>query len=90
MRAIERAHDFGLLRRTAVLGLEPTMNVDKQVRKFDVRIDEARYDGNEELAQYLEDMRDDMVAQAEAGRPQPFSHLYPMAIEEFDLDEAGF
>ena len=64
-------------------GIEPTMGVDRQVRKFDHAIQTARDAGDEDRARYTEFVKQLMLDELEAGRPRPFSFYSPMIDEEF-------
>lgn len=69
--------------KNAMMGIEPTMNVRRQVNKFDTRIQDARNQGDHQLADYFEHLKGQMLDGVEQGKPQPFSHWLPMAQEEF-------
>lgn len=62
-----------------MIGVQPGMDVGRQVRKFDVRITVAP--GDE--AAYLAYLKGRMLATVALGVPQPFSQFAPMADEEF-------
>lgn len=64
-------------------GFEHDMNVARQVSRAKARADEARRRGDAEFADYLEGLAEVMVGHAEQGRPEPWSHYWPSAVEEF-------
>lgn len=65
------------------LHFEPTMNVDKQKKRFDSAADEAERNGDHNQAAYFRHMRDLMLEEHAQGRNQPFSNYYPAAQEEY-------
>ena len=69
--------------RTAAQGVEPGMNLPKQLRKVDQAIEDHRRAGDHEKADYLTGIRAEMVADAEAGAPRPWSWYSPRFEEEF-------
>lgn len=69
-----------------VTAFDHEMDVDKQVRRARDRAEEARSRGNHEFADYLDDAAAIMARDAEDGRPEPWSHYWPMALEEFGDD----
>lgn len=64
-------------------GIEPTMGLDRQIRKVDQAILDARKAGDEDRARYTEFVKDLMLSEVKAGRPRPFSFYSPMIEEEF-------
>ena len=72
-------------KRKAFIGVEPDMNLRRQVRKFDRHIERARGSGDHGLADYLQHLRGLMLDDVKAGKPRPYSQWLPMAEEEFDL-----
>ena len=65
------------------IDIQPDMNVQRQVRKFDRYIQQARDIGDHGLADYATHLKEQMLDGAANGRPQPFSYWIPMAEEEF-------
>ena len=69
--------------RVAAQGVEPGMNLPKQLRKIDQAIEDRRRAGDHEKADYLTGLRAEMAADAEAGEPRPWSWYQPRVEEEF-------
>jgi hypothetical protein len=64
-----------------MIGLQPTMNVGKQIRKFDQRIADAP---SIDAAAYLAYLKGLMLASVVMGAPQPASNFLPAYEEEFE------
>jgi hypothetical protein len=64
-----------------MIGIQPTMNIAKQARKFESRM--AIAESIEEKC-YLAYLRGRMLATVATGAPQPASNFIPMWEEEFD------
>ena len=84
-RERKRKSEIMVRKRLSQTGIEPDMNVRKQLNKFTDRIYRARQNGDHAVADYYEHLRDMMLADVEAGVPKPFSYYEPMLQEEFDL-----
>jgi hypothetical protein len=65
-----------------VKNIQPDMNVEKQIRKFDAAIEAAP---SPEHAGYLTGLLAMFLVGVSEGQPQPFSQFIPMYEEEFDL-----
>ena len=63
--------------------ITPGMNVARQRRKFDHRIEHAP---SAEHARYLVWLRAEFDASIAAGEPRPASEFLPMYFEEFDIE----
>jgi len=65
-----------------MIGCQPDMKLDRQVRKFDTRIADAP---SVEAACYLAYLKGRMLASVAMGAPQPASNYLPAYEEEFGM-----
>lgn len=64
-----------------MIGIQPGMDIRRQIRKFDTRIADAPTD---HAATYLAYLKGRMLATIALGAPQPASNFLPMYEEEFN------